>query len=180
MVRDRMLPAGDYRVERADVDPTVLIIKGEHGVHSMVITSSVEAHGKDPAGDSSALVFTREGQQLPSQGRLGRSRRRPGDPEALTFRMIRRGQSPTASRIRGLSPLGSSPGTVPTVRLRDGIITAEADRRIIRAVFDGARPRHSPRQLKTRVPHRGGRHGRGLPRPRPPPGARGCREGAAR
>jgi hypothetical protein len=61
MVRDRMLPAGDYRVERADVDPTVLIIKGEHGVHSMVITSSVEAHGKDPAGDSSALVFTREG-----------------------------------------------------------------------------------------------------------------------
>jgi hypothetical protein len=105
MVRDRMLPAGDYRVERADVDPTVLIIKGEHGVHSMVITSSVEAHGKDPAGDSSALVFTREGQQLPSQGRLGRSRRRPGDPEALTFRMIRRGQSPTASRIRGLSPL---------------------------------------------------------------------------
>jgi hypothetical protein len=61
MVRDQVLPAGDYRVERAGVDPAVLIIKGEHGVHAMVITSSVEAHGKDPAGDQSALVFTREG-----------------------------------------------------------------------------------------------------------------------
>ena len=39
----------------------MLIIKGEHGVHATVITPSVEAHGKDPAGDQSALVFTRDG-----------------------------------------------------------------------------------------------------------------------
>jgi hypothetical protein len=60
-VRDHVLPAGDYRVTRADEDPGVLIIQGEHGVHATVLTRSIAATGKDPAGDRSALVFTREG-----------------------------------------------------------------------------------------------------------------------
>jgi hypothetical protein len=59
-VRDQVMPAGHYRVERAEEDPAVLIIKGEHGNHAMVITSSVVAGGEDPAGEQSALVFTRD------------------------------------------------------------------------------------------------------------------------
>jgi len=59
-VRDQVMPAGQYRVERADQDPTVLVIKGEHGVHAAVITRTIEASGEDPAGEQSALVFTRD------------------------------------------------------------------------------------------------------------------------
>jgi len=60
-VRDTVMPAGDYRVTRADEDPGVLIIQGEHGVHARVMTRSIAASGKDPAGDRSALVFTHDG-----------------------------------------------------------------------------------------------------------------------
>ena len=60
-VRDHVLPAGDYRIEEDDMDPGVLIIKSMHGAHVAVITRSVEASGRDPAGDQSALVLVHDG-----------------------------------------------------------------------------------------------------------------------
>jgi hypothetical protein len=57
-VKDQILPAGQYRVERDEYDPTVVIIKGEGGVHTSLILRTIEAPGVDPAGDKSALVFT--------------------------------------------------------------------------------------------------------------------------
>ena len=60
-VRDQVLPAGEYRVERSAQDPAVLIIKGEHGVHASVMTNTKQAREQDPAGEQCALVFTREG-----------------------------------------------------------------------------------------------------------------------
>ena len=62
-VRDRVLPPGDYRVEEDEMDPSVLIIKSARGEHVAVITRSIEASGKDPAGDQSALVFVRDGNE---------------------------------------------------------------------------------------------------------------------
>ena len=59
-VQDQVMPAGQYRIERADEDPAVLVIKGEHGAHAIVITRTIEASGEDPAGEQSALVFTRD------------------------------------------------------------------------------------------------------------------------
>ena len=57
-VKNQTLPAGQYRVERDEYDPTVVFIKGERGVHTSLILRTVEAQGVDPAGDKSALVFT--------------------------------------------------------------------------------------------------------------------------
>ena len=59
-VRDQVLPAGEYRIERSAEDPAVLIIKGEHGAHATVLTWATEAGGEDPAGEQSALVFTHD------------------------------------------------------------------------------------------------------------------------
>ena len=58
-VGTRVLPPGQYRVERDMSDPTILMIQGEHGVHAAAITQSTEAPGHDPAGHQAALVFTR-------------------------------------------------------------------------------------------------------------------------
>ena len=58
-VRDQTLPAGQYRVEQDDLDPSILVIHGERGIHANVVAPSVPATGRDPAGDDVALVFTR-------------------------------------------------------------------------------------------------------------------------
>lgn len=61
-VGDQVLPAGEYRVEQDVSNPDVLIIRSAHAGHVAMITRSVEAAGEDPAGEQSALVFTRDGE----------------------------------------------------------------------------------------------------------------------
>jgi hypothetical protein len=51
------LPAGDYRVE---VDGRFLMLRGEHGNKASAIVITSPAEGKDPAGQTPALVFTRD------------------------------------------------------------------------------------------------------------------------
>ena len=59
MVQNRVFPAGEYRLERDDLNPAVLIIRGERGTHASGIVTTIGASGEDPKGDKAALVFTR-------------------------------------------------------------------------------------------------------------------------
>ena len=59
VVHHQVFPAGQYRVEQIGDDPSVLVIRGEHGINQSVISSSTEATGPDPAGDKPALIFAR-------------------------------------------------------------------------------------------------------------------------
>ena len=59
VVHNQLLPAGQYRVEQLGYDPAILVIRGEHGINLSVISSSVEATGQAPAGDTPALIFSR-------------------------------------------------------------------------------------------------------------------------
>lgn len=59
IVHNQVFPAGQYRVERLGDDPAILVIRGEHGINKSVISSSVEATGQDPKGDTPALTFSR-------------------------------------------------------------------------------------------------------------------------
>ena len=59
VVRNQILPAGQYRVEQVGNDPAILMIRGEHGLNVSVISSSIEATGQDPAGNKPALTFSR-------------------------------------------------------------------------------------------------------------------------
>jgi hypothetical protein len=44
-VRNQILPAGQYGVERDECDPTVVIIKGARGVHTSMILRTIEGPG---------------------------------------------------------------------------------------------------------------------------------------
>lgn len=59
-VRGQVLPAGQYRIERDTVSPSVVTIRGEHGVRASAMTLSTQANGQDPAGNKQALVFKRD------------------------------------------------------------------------------------------------------------------------
>ena len=58
-VHNQVFPAGQYRVEQLGADPSILVIRGEHGNNLSVISASVEATGQDPAGNKPALIFSR-------------------------------------------------------------------------------------------------------------------------
>ena len=59
VVNNHLFPAGEYRVEQLGGDPSILVIRGEHGISQSVISSSTEASGQDPAGNKPALIFAR-------------------------------------------------------------------------------------------------------------------------
>jgi hypothetical protein len=59
VVGDRTLPAGEYRVERASDNPSVLVISGEQKHRTSAIVLTGPAAGHDPAGDKPVLTFTR-------------------------------------------------------------------------------------------------------------------------
>jgi hypothetical protein len=59
VVQGRTLPAGQYRVQRDDLDPSVVFIHGENGIHDIVFVLTMPAAGHDPASDQPALTFTR-------------------------------------------------------------------------------------------------------------------------
>ena len=58
VVQGRQFPAGEYRVERDETDPSVVLIRNAHGKAGIfVMTEPVQ--GTDPAGDNPALTFDR-------------------------------------------------------------------------------------------------------------------------
>jgi hypothetical protein len=59
VVNGRTLPAGHYMVERDELSPSVLLIRGEKGNHSATFVSTIPAGGQDPAGTVPTLTFTR-------------------------------------------------------------------------------------------------------------------------
>lgn len=59
VVHGQTLPAGAYRVERDDVDPSVVLIRSEKDKAVMTVVLTSPATGHDPAGDKPALTFTR-------------------------------------------------------------------------------------------------------------------------
>ena len=59
MVQNHAMPAGQYRIERDTLHPSLLVIRGERGVHATFVTLTRDAPGKDPAGNKATLVFTR-------------------------------------------------------------------------------------------------------------------------
>lgn len=58
MVRGQLLPAGQYRVDRDETDPAVVLIRGEHGTRVNLFLLTTPAAGHDPV-DRPALIFTR-------------------------------------------------------------------------------------------------------------------------
>jgi hypothetical protein len=59
LVQGKTLPAGQYRVERNDTDPSVVLIRGEKGNKASMFVATLPAAGHDPVGEKPALTFTR-------------------------------------------------------------------------------------------------------------------------
>ena len=56
VVHGQTLPAGDYRVE---TDGPIVLLRGEHGIKTSIIFTTMPAAGQDPAGDAPVLTFKR-------------------------------------------------------------------------------------------------------------------------
>ena len=63
VVRGQALPAGQYRVQRDAMDPSVVFIRGETGITASMLVLTMPAAGHDPAGEKPSLTFTRHEQQ---------------------------------------------------------------------------------------------------------------------
>jgi hypothetical protein len=61
LVKDKLMPAGKYELQRDDQDQSLMLIRSESGRHvgSFVLTN--HADGRDPSGDKPCLSFTRDG-----------------------------------------------------------------------------------------------------------------------
>jgi hypothetical protein len=57
VVQGQTMPAGQYRVQSEPTDPSVLLIRGEHGNRTGKFVLTRSAAGHDPAGDTPALTF---------------------------------------------------------------------------------------------------------------------------
>jgi hypothetical protein len=69
VVNGRTLPAGTYRVERDDLQSSiVLLIRDAKHQHVGTFISTVPDYGCDPAGWRPALSFTRQGNQYRLSG----------------------------------------------------------------------------------------------------------------
>lgn len=54
VVHGQTLPAGDYRLE---TDGPLVMLRGEHGIKTSVIFTTLPAAGQDPAGGTPVLTF---------------------------------------------------------------------------------------------------------------------------
>jgi hypothetical protein len=57
IVHGQTLPAGDYRVE---TEGPVVLLRGEHGIKTTIIFTTMPAEGQDPAGDAPVLTFKKD------------------------------------------------------------------------------------------------------------------------
>ena len=60
VVHERTLPAGEYRVEHDSADPSLLVIRGEHGTKADTMTLTIPAGKPDPLAGKAALTFKRD------------------------------------------------------------------------------------------------------------------------
>jgi len=63
VVRGETFPAGNYLLERDIDQPEVLFIRPAAGGHPRVVVFTEPAGDRDPAGEQSALRFSRHGSQ---------------------------------------------------------------------------------------------------------------------
>ena len=63
VVEGRTLPAGQYAVERVELDSSVLLLRGERGNRAFSFVPTAPAVGHDPLGNKPTLSFTRQGNQ---------------------------------------------------------------------------------------------------------------------
>lgn len=63
VVRGQSFPAGNYTIEREGSALSVLLIRGEKGNKTAAFVSTQPAEGRDPAGDTPSLTFTRHENQ---------------------------------------------------------------------------------------------------------------------
>jgi hypothetical protein len=69
VVNGRTLPAGTYRVEREDMQSSiVLLIRDAKHQHVGTFVATIPDYGRDPAGSRPALSFTRQGNQYRLSG----------------------------------------------------------------------------------------------------------------
>lgn len=61
LVKDKVMPAGKYLLQRDDEDRAVVLIRGEKGNRVGAFVLTEEATGRDPKGDKPCLSFTRVG-----------------------------------------------------------------------------------------------------------------------
>ena len=62
-VHGRPLPAGQYRIDRENTDPEVVLIHGEHGNPIRLVVLTMPIAGPHPAVNQPSLIFVRhEGQ----------------------------------------------------------------------------------------------------------------------
>ena len=57
-------PAGQYMIQPDETSGTVLLIRGENGNRAAAFVMTMPAEGRDPAGSTPALTFTRYENQL--------------------------------------------------------------------------------------------------------------------
>ena len=59
VVKGQQFPAGEYRLEANQTDPSVVLIRGEQGTTATMFLVTRPAPGRDPAGNKPALTFTK-------------------------------------------------------------------------------------------------------------------------
>jgi hypothetical protein len=63
VVQGHQFPAGQYHVQRDELDPSVVLIRGDKGNTATMFVLTRPAAGHDPVGDRPALTFTRHENQ---------------------------------------------------------------------------------------------------------------------
>jgi hypothetical protein len=61
LVKDKLMPAGKYQLQRDDQDQSLMLIRSEKGQHVGSFVLTEHAAGRDPKGDKPCLAFTRDG-----------------------------------------------------------------------------------------------------------------------
>ena len=59
VVKGQQFPSGEYRLQRDQMDSSVVLIRGEKGNTASMFVLTTPAAGRDPIGDKPAVTFKR-------------------------------------------------------------------------------------------------------------------------
>src|SRR5262245_3334322 len=59
VVHDQTLPAGEYRIERLELEPSILFIESTKNVNQAAFVATMPASGHDPQKDRPVVTFAR-------------------------------------------------------------------------------------------------------------------------
>jgi hypothetical protein len=62
-IASEQLPAGKYMISRDEIDPSVLLIRGEKRNDTPIFVRTTPDYGSDPAGQKPALTFKQDGNE---------------------------------------------------------------------------------------------------------------------